>query len=437
VTPVSRLFEPSRRGYIRGMTGLLRPLAERRTYLATLDLLLDLGFGIVWFSVFATGVAAGGGMLITLLGLPILTATFLFARAGGWVERRRARLLLGIEIDDPVHRAPSGDGLWNKLVAPFRDRTTWKEFVYLWLVQPIQSVVNFSVALTAWAVPLWAITLPIYAVEWPGAAPEVWNGTRLDSWHEVIPVAVAGLLLLPLVPWIVRGLAAADAAAARWGLSPSRTEVLEERIGTLRETQARSVDIAIADRRQIERDLHDGAQQRLLALGMDLGMALDKFETDPEAARELVGDAHRELQRAVAELRNLARGIHPAVLTDRGLDAALSALAARSPVPVHLEVDLRERPPASIEATAYFIVAEALTNAARYANASAVDVRVRLVGERLRIEIADDGVGGAEQRPGGGLAGLADRASSVEGAFRITSPTGGPTIVAAELPCAS
>jgi signal transduction histidine kinase len=170
---------------------------------------------------------------------------------------------------------------------------------------------------------------------------------------------------------------------------------------------------------------------------MDLGMALEKFETDPDSARELVGDAHKELQRAVAELRNLARGIHPAVLTDRGLDAALSALAARSPTPVHLDVDLRERPPASIEGTAYFIVAEALTNASRYAHASAVDVRVRLIGDKLRIEIADDGVGGAEQRPGGGLAGLADRASSVEGSLRVTSPAGGPTIVAADLPCAS
>jgi signal transduction histidine kinase len=193
----------------------------------------------------------------------------------------------------------------------------------------------------------------------------------------------------------------------------------------------------MADRRQIERDLHDGAQQRLLALGMDLGMALEKFETDPAGAKDLLGGAHAELQRAVAELRNLARGIHPAVLTDRGLDAALSALAARSPVPVHLDVELRERPPASVEATAYFIVAEALTNAARYADASAVDVRVRLVGDSLRIEIADDGVGGAQQRPGGGLAGLADRASSVEGSLELTSPAGGPTIVAAELPCAS
>jgi signal transduction histidine kinase len=170
---------------------------------------------------------------------------------------------------------------------------------------------------------------------------------------------------------------------------------------------------------------------------MELGMALEKFETDPEGARELVGGAHQEVQRAVQELRDLARGIHPAVLTDRGLDAALSSLAARSPVRVRLETDLQQRPPASIEATAYFIVAEALTNAARYAGASLVDVRVRQLGGRLLLEIADDGVGGAEVRAGGGLAGLVDRASSVEGTLRVESPRGGPTVVTAELPCAS
>jgi len=219
--------------------------------------------------------------------------------------------------------------------------------------------------------------------------------------------------------------------------SPSTTDVLADRVDELRETQARSVDIAIADRRQIERDLHDGAQQRLLSLGMDLGMALEKFEDDPAAARALVGDAHEELQRAIVELRNLARGIHPAVLTDRGLDAALSSLAARSPVPVHLDVQLDRRPPASAEATAYFIVAEALTNAARHGRASRVDVRVRIEGGTLRISVADDGVGGAAATDRGGLAGLADRASAVEGSLHVTSPPGGPTIVSAELPCAS
>jgi signal transduction histidine kinase len=289
----------------------------------------------------------------------------------------------------------------------------------------------------AWSVPLWLITLPIYVIEWPQAGPDLWSGFTIDTAGEAFAAAAIGLVLLPLVPWIVRGMSAADAALMRGMLSASRTAELEERVDELRETQARSVDIAMADRRQIERDLHDGAQQRLLALGMDLGMALDKFEDDPEAARALVGDAHEELQRAIVELRNLARGIHPAVLTDRGLDAALSSLAARSTLPVHLDVQLDRRPPASAEATAYFIVAEALTNAARHGRASRVDVRVRLNGETLRIEVQDDGVGGASTTDGGGLSGLADRASSVEGILSVSSPPGGPTVVYAELPCAS
>jgi signal transduction histidine kinase len=410
------------------MSRFLRPLIQSRTYLETFDLLLDLAVGVLWFTIFTTLLTTGVSLLITLVGLPILTATFYLARAAAHAERVRVRGFLGLDIPQPFYKPRKGDGLWHRLISPFTDRTTWKELSYVWLVQPILGVVNFTVAVTAWAVPLWALTLPIYAVRWKAAAPEVWRGETLDTWHEVIPVAIGGLLVLPLVPWVIRGFAAVDRAAARWGLSQSKVTVL-------RETQARSVDMAMADRRQIERDLHDGAQQRLLSLGMELGMALEKFDSDPDAARGLVGDAHAELQRAIAELRNLARGIHPAVLTDRGLDAALSALAARSPIPVRLDVKLAERPPASVEATAYFIVAEALTNAARYANAKRVDVKVRQNGDKLHIEVADDGVGGAEQRPGGGLAGLADRASSVEGSLRVNSPQGGPTVVTADLPC--
>jgi signal transduction histidine kinase len=419
------------------MKRYLEPLLQRRTYVATLDLLLDLPFAILWFTFFTTVTSVGFGMVITLIGIPILTFALLAARFAGTVERRRVHLFHGVHIDEPARAGRRNDGLLERIISPFRDTSTYRDLFYVWLVQPVLGVVNFTLAVVAWSIPLWGLSLPFYAVWWEGAAPELWSGERLDAWGEILPFVVAGLALLPLAPRAIRALARLDVAAAHWLLSPSRTEELEERIDTLRETQARSVDIAMADRRQIERDLHDGAQQRLLTLGMDLSMALEKFDTDPNAARSLVGGAHVELQRAVAELRNLARGIHPAVLTDRGLDAALSALAARSPIPVRLDVELRERPPASVEATAYFIVAEALTNAARYANASAVDVRVRLIGEKLHIEVADDGVGGAQERPGGGLAGLADRASSVEGSLRVTSPAGGPTIVAAELPCAS
>ena len=416
------------------MSRYFSPLGKSRTYLETFDFLLDLCVAVIWFTVFTTLIATGGSLLITLVGLPILTATFLLARAAAHVERVRARTFLDTDVETPVRKPAKSNDTRDRLLAPFADRTTWKELFYLWLVQPIQGLVNFCVAVCAWAIPLWLLTLPIYAAYAP---PELWDGQKLESWGEIIPLAVLGLLLLPLAPRVIHAFARADATVARWGLSESRTKALEERVESLRETQARSVDIAMADRRQIERDLHDGAQQRLLSLGMDLGMALEKFESDPEGARALVGDAHAELQRAISELRNLARGIHPAVLTDRGLDAALSALAARSPIPVNLDVQLRERPPASVEATAYFIVAEGLANAAKHAHAQAVDVRVRQIGDRLHVEVADNGVGGATEQPGGGLAGLHDRASSVEGSLQITSPQGGPTIVAADLPCAS
>ena len=420
------------------MKTLLHSFRHRQTYLATADLLLDLAFGVLWFTLFITLISVGFSLLITLIGLPILTFAMIAARYAGDIERWRVRTFLGTQIDTPVRRPPKNEGWLEQLIAPFRDTSTYRDIFYVTLVQPILGLVNFVVAVVAWTVPLWLVTLPLYALAWDSAAPEVWFGNgKLDSPGEVFGAAALGLVLLPLVPWVIRAFAKVDAATARSLLSPTKSEELEERIDTLRETQARSVDIAMADRRQIERDLHDGAQQRLLALGMELGMALEKFDTDPEAARNLVGDAHQELQKAIAELRNLARGVHPAVLTDRGLDAALSALAARSPVPVRLDVDLDERPPASVEATAYFIVAEALTNTARYANASHVDVRVRVVGDKLHVTVVDDGTGGAQLRAGSGLAGLADRASSVEGSLQIASPVGGPTVINAELPCAS
>src|SRR3954463_8363885 len=225
----------------------IQPLIQRRTYLETFALLLDLAVGILWFSVFTTLIATGASLLITLVGLPILTATFYLARGAARLERTRARVFLDTDIETPVRKPAKSSSLWHRLIAPFADRTTWKELFYVWLVQPVQSVINFTAAVTAWAVPLWAISLPIYATSHP---PEVWSGEKIDTWHEIIPISIAGLVVLPLVPWIIRAFAHADRAVARWGLRPSRVDAL-------RATQARSVDIAMADRRQIERDLHD------------------------------------------------------------------------------------------------------------------------------------------------------------------------------------
>jgi len=211
---------------------------------------------------------------------------------------------------------------------------------------------------------------------------------------------------------------------------------LARRIETLERTRAGAVDVQEAELRRIERDLHDGAQARLVALGMSLGLAEQKFGSDPEAARQLLAEARAGAVAALRELRDLARGIHPPILTDRGLEAALATLVAQVPLAVDLRVDLAERPPESAELAAYFVAAEALANAAKHAGASRVDLRVVQMGEALVVTVIDDGRGGADP-DGSGLQGLRHRVEALDGALRVDSPAGGPTILEAVLPCAS
>jgi signal transduction histidine kinase len=225
-------------------------------------------------------------------------------------------------------------------------------------------------------------------------------------------------------------------------LEARQIEALQEELDRLRLEVAelnacrrRLVLAADADRRMIERDLHDGVQQRLVTLAMDLGRAKEKLDTDPESAKALVGEAHEEAKRAITEVRDLARGIHPAVLTDRGLDPALSELVARSPIPVDVSVDVAVRPPASVEAAAYFVVSEALTNVAKHARATKASVIVRRAGDRLTIVVQDDGVGSAQVLEGSGLAGLRDRVRTLDGTLQLLSPDGGPTVLQVEIPC--
>jgi signal transduction histidine kinase len=212
---------------------------------------------------------------------------------------------------------------------------------------------------------------------------------------------------------------------------------LRQRVETLTVSRDASVDVADAERRRIERDLHDGVQPQLVNLAMDLGLARQKLAKDSDADPALVAiveRAHDDSKRAVSDLRNMVRGIHPAVLTDRGLDAAVSALAARSPMPVEVNIVLPARPPATVESAAYFVIAEALTNAAKHSGALLVRIDGRVVNGLLRVEVTDDGVGGASLQPSGGLAGLQGRLAALEGRLRVASPIGGPTTVLAELP---
>ena len=226
-------------------------------------------------------------------------------------------------------------------------------------------------------------------------------------------------------------------AAAAIALENERLDAeLRAKVAELRESRSRMLRIGLEERRRLERDLHDGAQQRLVSMALGMRLARDRMREDPDAAERLLDGAGSELEAALEELRELARGIHPAVLSDRGLDAALETLARRAPLPVELNRDARERLPESIELAAYFVVSEALTNVAKYADATHAQVNVARRNGKLLVEVTDDGVGGADPGNGTGLRGLADRLAVIEGRLEVESPPGAGTTIRARIPCA-
>ncbi len=368
-----------------------------------------------------------------LIGVPVLGLTMRGATGFARSERARFGLFLGTRIASwPADgRAGYRWGLVPRR-GMFAQRATWGELGYALARLPV-SIVTFALCNVVWAVSLVMISLPLYDAKLPAGGAQL-GSVVLRGTPEMTASVVLGVLLLLAAPALTRGLATADAALARLLLAPHSD--LAARVSELEESRERVVDAAQDERRRIERDLHDGAQQRLVALAMELGRAKAKFADDVDGARELVDQAHTEAKAALTELRDLVRGVHPPVLTDRGLDAALSGLAARCPVPVEVHVDVPVRPKASVEAVAYFMVAEALTNVAKHSRATQANVVVEGHGYpgTLSILISDDGIGGAD--PGGaGLSGLADRVAGVDGRLTVESPSGGPTIVSAVLPC--
>jgi signal transduction histidine kinase/uncharacterized protein YjeT (DUF2065 family) len=439
VPPARPLAEHPARHWIRRF---LLPIVSPRTWKETIYQLLNLPVGIATFTVLVVMYSVGVGLTVVLIGIPILLSTIAVGRLIGVVERGRAKLLLGVDYRAKPLPDLSGN-LWKKCRAIVSDGPGWGGIGYGFAMFP-WGIFTFVSAIGLWSVSIAGVTAPFY----------VWSQDVDINGHQVTGVGKAGVavaayvgggLLLIITPWIIRAFASADRWMVRTLLSQTREEELASRVSVLTQSRDASVDSAASELRRIERDLHDGAQQRLVALAMDLGLAKERLASgaDPERAAELVGRAHDEAKLAITELRDLVRGIHPSVLTDRGLDAALSALAARSPVPVDVQVELTARPPAAIEAAAYFVVAEALTNVAKHSGASAAWVRVTERGatsdggHRIVVEVRDDGHGGAEPLAGGGLAGLRDRVLAVEGRLRIASPEGGPTMLVAELPCAS
>ncbi len=415
------------------MLSLQRPGALlRQLGLDTVYLVLALPMGILTFTVVVTGWAVSLGLAITLVGLPLAMATIYVSRWLAWVERRRAALVLGEPIAG-VYKAPTG-GFLSRLKALFSDPSTWKDLAWHLLLLPV-GIADFTIAVTAWSASFGLISMPAWWWALPKSDPTELGLFQVDSWGHAFLAMAIGIVLLPVAAALVRGTAAASGALSRIVLGPSRRQ-LEERVEILAQTRAGAVDAAAAELQRIERDLHDGAQARLVALALDLGMAEERFDRDPEGARELVEKARGEARLAMGELRDLARGIRPALLSERGLGEAISALAARTSLPTTVEADLDGRLPAPVELAAYFTVAEALTNAVKHARARSAKVRLWREDGRLRIEVRDDGLGGADAN-GHGLDGLHKRLAALDGTLAIASPVGGPTVLYAEVPCGS
>ena len=344
-------------------------------------------------------------------------------------------MLLDTPIADPVPPLTATSWLrrvWER--AQSRDR--WREIAHHVLALVV-GVVSFTAVFVAWAGSLALALLPLYVSALPGETAKFGFGDGVSQGFGALALCLVGLLGVGVVaPHLTMATGRLQVAAARWLLGPRRSALVEQ-MERLETSRSAAVDSAEAERRRIERDLHDGAQQRLVALAATLGDAQQRFDTDPEAAREMVGDAHEEAKAALKEIRDLVRGINPFILQDRGLDAALSAVVARSPVPVELDVRLADRPPAAVESAAYFVVAEALTNVARHADATRAHVAVARSGNRVVVEVRDDGRGGADASAGTGLQGLRDRVGALGGTMYVFSPVGGPTTIMVELPCES
>ncbi|MFJ8634632.1 sensor histidine kinase [Streptomyces sp. NPDC093568] len=416
----------------------LRAPFEARSWREFGYVLLSFPISLMLFVYAVTMVSLGVGLLVTFLGIPVLAAGLAGCRGFGSLERARARALLHLDVAEPEPLRIRRRGFMGWMGAVLKSGTSWRSLLYAVLHLP-WATFSFVVALNVWAYgwalltyPLWFWVFPMWAGQ---DGLQIYGDEThrfyLDNPFEITVTALVGLLFTLATPWIVRALTMVDRVLVHGLLGPSR---LATRVVELESDRGVVVDTAAADLRRIERDLHDGAQARLVALAMDLGLAKEKLAEDPQAAARMVDEAHGEVKTALQELRDLARGIHPAVLTDRGLDAALSAVASRCTVPVEVQVDLAERPVPAIEGIAYFTVSELLQNISKHSRATWAAVDVWRVENRLMLQVVDNGIGGADTSRGSGLSGLAERLDAVDGILVVDSPVGGPTRITAELP---
>ncbi|WP_184503013.1 sensor histidine kinase [Streptomyces botrytidirepellens] len=388
--------------------------------------------GAVALAGIATTAAAGGILAVVLVGLPLLVLAALAGIPVAWVERRRLRLIDRDPAPDQ-HRAPTAYGLWAWLTTRMRERTTWRELGYAVLFAVLLWPVDAIVLAVALLAPLSVVATPLLmATVGGGRETKVLKQWIVTSWPVAFAVAVLGLLLLGLCGYVLGVVAGARAELTRLLIAPREGD-LKEKVTELARSRLRLVDAFETERRRIERDLHDGAQQRLVALTMTLGLA--RLDIPPGPLADQLAAAHEEADKALAELRELIHGIHPKVLADYGLPAAVADAADRSVVPVDVALELPKRLPQAVEAAAYFVVREALTNIARHSGANRAEVSGAHRDGRLFLQVRDDGRGGADPGAGSGLTGLGDRVSALGGRLSLSSPPGGPTLLRVEFPC--
>jgi signal transduction histidine kinase len=423
-------------------TFLLSPL-HPATWSATGAILAGFWVELFAFVVVLGLLSTGASLLFIGIGIAVFGLAIEASRFFARIERARARLADPRPLQAHAYR-PYGSDLRQFLLAVYADPSRWRDVVYVFIAVPLV-VLEFTAVVLLWGLALGLLALPLwYAMPGPWMDPAWtagWPGPSA-GWPSIPPAVLvvagtlAGVLLAMVAASTSRGLMALHRAVVAGLLCASEQQALARRVETLETSRRAVIDTEAGELRRIERDLHDGAQQRLVRLSMDLGLAAEKIDTDPASARALVVEAQDQARLALAELRDLVRGIAPAILLDRGLVPALAALAARSPVPTSVASTLPdgERLPDAAERAAYFVVAEALANVAKHAAATRCTVRCRREGDALVVEVEDDGGGGARVAPTGGLAGLAGRVEALDGSLAVNSPDGGPTIVRASIP---
>jgi signal transduction histidine kinase len=424
---------------MRALPAPLAALLARRTWGETLYALLGLPLGVAGFVFTVVTLSVSAGLLVTFVGLPLLAITGLASRYAGMGIRTLGNRLIGDAIDAPA-KFVAKPGLFGWLGSCLTDGTAWRARLYLLLKLPL-GIATFVSAVAFWAYGLGGLTYAIWRPFLPCNSSR--NGVchrgvqfgdsyTLDTPFRIVLTFIVGALVLLAAPWVVRGVVSVDRVLARALLGPTNRD---ERVEELERTRAVAVGDAASTLRRIERDLHDGTQARLVSLAMNVGLAKEKLAEggDPAEAARLLDSAHSTAKQAIAEVRDLARGIHPPVL-DAGLDTALATLTANSVVAATLHTAVETRPAKAIETIAYFCVAELLTNAAKHSGASAAAVDARTVGDSLVLTVSDNGHGGAHIGGGTGLAGLLDRVRTVDGTLTVSSPPGGPTVITVHLP---